>query len=674
MTTKYSTPTVEAIYEDYEDESGHDIRPKGDSVTEKSHRLARSPRQVTEMGAGKLEDGKEREKVRRSHRSGNARRHRSKREERNSNIKHAGMSQPECGSERLQRRHRRNIAQDISSSGSSSSEDEREEEQDHREVLAQPRMHLSAPSIVSTITSLTVSTNKSSGSSGSNSTVTQASNTKRNAKESEKKPAGLKMPMSPAVPDPPNVFAYLDNGSTVSIEEEVHEEQQSSSDSTSEDDEEEHDLEVDEQKREEVENDEESDVEGEPTWPHVERLAILPSPTSAEHPDSSSSASSSVHGSSHFSEENNAEHDDTDRSTSPERSVQGHASDHDDEGPRSPASDRMASQMAAAQERQNLHSGRAQSFGTPNMPRGHTVYPYLPAGSSLSPRYSQHIKARSLPRAEKMPVTGYELLASKLSNVGTNSKEPGIKPMYRKFEALNHRLLLHLQDELSELEEQLHRLDTADTQSRRAGLAGSVVPASRRAAEAAGGELQWHKNDILGRIGFKITQYNQALNAFNATQGLKAPDSNDIDQYREYLYTEHPIAEAETHFLDPADDLVSVCSETVRCYAPSVNLENQTSESISAAIEKQFEKRIDIQHNLSSLAVAIAVAVLVPILTFTVIPNFLGRMTVAGLVACGVVFSLIQSSAIRQSVIGREGLVCGGIYGGVMIVIAVIMG
>jgi len=128
--------------------------------------------------------------------------------------------------------------------------------------------------------------------------------------------------------------------------------------------------------------------------------------------------------------------------------------------------------------------------------------------------------------------------------------------------------------------------------------------------------------------------------------------------------------DAETHFLDPTDDLVSVCSETVRRYKPSLNPETQTSESSSVA----FEKRLDVQPGLSGLAIAIAVSILVPILTFTVIPNFLGRMTVAGLVVGGVVFTLVQSSAIRGNVLGREGLICGGIYGGVMIVIAGIMG
>jgi len=501
MTTKYGTPSVEAIQEDSEDDSSGEIKSYGEgSSMEKSYRQVRSPRQSSHMGPLKLEAGRERERVRRSHKPGNGRKHHSKREERQTNTKYAGMPQSE---HERPRRHRRSVAQNSSSSGSSSEEEE--EELDHREVLAQPRARLTSPSIISTITSLTVSTNKSSGSSGSNSTVTQASITKQSERSPGKTPSTPKMPMSPAVPDPPNVFAYLDNESTISLDNDQDEGDSDVSEERDEDD-----VEPERQEQESDEDDEESDGDEEPHWPHVERLAILPSPTSPDHPDSSSSASSSVHGSAHFSE-TPAENDDTDRSTSPERSVHGHASDRDDEMPKSPASTRMASQMAAAQERQNLHSNpnQSQAFGTPNMTRGPAVYPYLPGSSSLSPRYAQHVKQRSLPRAEKLPVTGYELLASRLSNSNAQTEEPKIKPMYRKFEALNHRLLLHLQDEISELEEQLHRLDNADTQSRRAGLSGSVIPASRRAAQAAGGELQWHKTDILGRIGFKLAQYSK---------------------------------------------------------------------------------------------------------------------------------------------------------------------
>jgi hypothetical protein len=56
-----------------------------------------------------------------------------------------------------------------------------------------------------------------------------------------------------------------------------------------------------------------------------------------------------------------------------------------------------------------------------------------------------------------------------------------------------------------------------------------------------------------------------------------------------------------------------------------------------------------------------------------VIPGFIGRITVVSLVACSIVFTLIQADIIGKSFFGREGLACMGIYGSVMIVIAGIM-
>jgi len=158
-------------------------------------------------------------------------------------------------------------------------------------------------------------------------------------------------------------------------------------------------------------------------------------------------------------------------------------------------------------------------YGTPEMARGSAKHPHLPP-SELQPRlvapgqgYPKH-----LPRAEKLPMSGYELLAAKLSTStpwamrrGSGSSSwsddgPAIKPIYRRFEALNHRVLLHLQDELTELEEQLHRLDTADTQTRR--LQNCILPASRRAEAMAGGELQWRKTDVLAKIGLKLAHFS----------------------------------------------------------------------------------------------------------------------------------------------------------------------
>ncbi len=170
------------------------------------------------------------------------------------------------------------------------------------------------------------------------------------------------------------------------------------------------------------------------------------------------------------------------------------------------------------------HLDSAQNrYGTPEMARGSAKHPHF-RPDELQPRLVAPGQGypKYLPRAEKLPLTGYELLAAKLSTSdprpvrrGSNSSSqsdegPAIKPIYRKFETLNHRLLLHLQDELTELEEQLHRLDTADTQTRR--LQNCILPASRRAEAMAGGELQWRKTDTLGKIGFKLTQYSKCCN------------------------------------------------------------------------------------------------------------------------------------------------------------------
>lgn len=273
--------------------------------------------------------------------------------------------------------------------------------------------------------------------------------------------------------------------------------------------------------------------------------------------------------------------------------------------------------------------------------------------------------------------------------------------MYRKFEALNHRLLLHLQDEISELEEQLHRLDNADTQTRR--TAAHIIPASRRAAAAAGGELQWHKTDVLGRIGYKLAQYSmflssltslsalyitltndgidQALASFNTTQSLSPPNPDDIDTYRDYLSTAHPIAEAETRFLDPADDLVSVYSNHVppssEAFSSSQTEVSSYPSSISHASKSAPGTGEEVEVDkpvLPAVAAALAVAILIPILTFSVIPNFIGRITVTALVACGVLGAVVQGGVVDQArLLGSEGLMCVGIYGGVMVVVAGVM-
>ena len=106
-------------------------------------------------------------------------------------------------------------------------------------------------------------------------------------------------------------------------------------------------------------------------------------------------------------------------------------------------------------------------------------------------------------------LSGYELLAARLANEH-NSEQP-FRPLYRKFSRLNHRILLQLQDEISQMEADLASLDAADARSRR-GSTGQMLPESRRLSwRWHGSELQARKLELLGQIYVKIEQYSKSV-------------------------------------------------------------------------------------------------------------------------------------------------------------------
>jgi hypothetical protein len=98
--------------------------------------------------------------------------------------------------------------------------------------------------------------------------------------------------------------------------------------------------------------------------------------------------------------------------------------------------------------------------------------------------------------------SGYDLLASNI-----NSHDPAfLKPIYRKFEMLNNRMLLYLQDEIAEMEDQLRELDSAIAhEEQRMGQR----PASRRAEARLPSQLQWHRMELLSRNFAKVDQYSE---------------------------------------------------------------------------------------------------------------------------------------------------------------------
>ena len=130
------------------------------------------------------------------------------------------------------------------------------------------------------------------------------------------------------------------------------------------------------------------------------------------------------------------------------------------------------------------------------------------------PAQAPHYQTRPPePKLPKPTRVGYELIAEKISkgseNGETGSEKEHLVPMYRKFENLNHRVLLHLQDEISELEEELRYLDECIAQSVPRDYAGQQYPASRRGDARYGGEMHNRRTELLGRIYLKLGQYSK---------------------------------------------------------------------------------------------------------------------------------------------------------------------
>lgn len=471
-----------------------------------------------------------------------------------------------------------------------------------------------------------------------------------------------------AVPDPPNVFAFLEEESDSEDEDKEDEDKEAEYEEPpavkligEHEDHEDHDDDDDDEETEEYDDDDEDeddeetkeydDDDNEDEAADVVYNDIHPQPAWLSHPPSddattplarqlmtSSTHSISSTSSLHSDTSDQALDNDTDRSTSPECSVKGasppptHATPAASPPAADPATAKLAAQMHAAQHRQGLHPTR----------HAHRSRHPPPATQALSPRPPSHLRPPSL------PITGYEALAHTLSLPASPSTLP---PLYRRFSALNHRLLLHMQDELCELEAQLHALDAADTAARihPSGAGDDVLrvrPASRRASAAAGGEMEWCRIELLNRVSIKLGQYNAALAAFRGTAGLPAAEAADVSAYRAYLRDRRPVVESEVGFLESGGDLVTLApphpppaaspppAAKPAAQPPQAQLaESDTDKATAEALAEAHQQ---------ALLLAVAAALLVPVAMFAVVPTLAGRMAVALLVAAGLLGSLAQ--------------------------------
>ncbi|CAG1982738.1 unnamed protein product [Fusarium graminearum] len=116
--------------------------------------------------------------------------------------------------------------------------------------------------------------------------------------------------------------------------------------------------------------------------------------------------------------------------------------------------------------------------------------------------------------------------------------------MFRSFSRLHTRLLLHKQDELTELEQRLDELDQADSK---------VAPYLLITNRDVSGDTE--RRALLGEIEIKLNEYNKLLEALMNHQERPEPNEAQIRSVRNWVDGKRPIVYSETTFLNDRSDL-----------------------------------------------------------------------------------------------------------------------
>lgn len=177
-----------------------------------------------------------------------------------------------------------------------------------------------------------------------------------------------------------------------------------------------------------------------------------------------------------------------------------------------------------------LELSRPSAYHDPSRDSGAVHRPPLPPSPPRSPEDSLHrtpTKRRDS-NASQEP-SGYGLLASHLTK-STSEESGSFPPLYRRFETVNHRVLLHLQDEISQMEEDLHVLDEYE-EMHRVDIAeqegAKPLPASRRrdAQSQAYSSLHYRRMDLMSALIQKTEQYSKS---FLSTFDIAIPQSRSL--------------------------------------------------------------------------------------------------------------------------------------------------
>ncbi|KAL8825542.1 MAG: hypothetical protein Q9191_004349, partial [Dirinaria sp. TL-2023a] len=131
--------------------------------------------------------------------------------------------------------------------------------------------------------------------------------------------------------------------------------------------------------------------------------------------------------------------------------------------------------------------------------------------------------------------------------------EASLMPIYRKFETLNNRILLYLQDEITKMEEDLKRLDA--TIAEEDGQAVHLMAPTHMYPS----QSKWQRHELMCRILARVEQYNTALSSYsNLTNSLQPASQNDIHNYQEWIAKHAPLRQEGAEFLHNGADLMTL--------------------------------------------------------------------------------------------------------------------
>ena len=168
-------------------------------------------------------------------------------------------------------------------------------------------------------------------------------------------------------------------------------------------------------------------------------------------------------------------------------------------------------------------------------------------GAAILPNTSSSNAPTFVPKLEDYPL-GYPRLSYVLDSDDSFM-------MYRRFGQLHSRLLLHKQDQLREMEEELLALDRRDDRMEDTQLfLKSRAEDEERDPPARGRS----RTELLARIETTLAEYSKLLLQAKEMQALNRPTDRDHASVSNYFANDQPVLEQDREWIARKEDLVTI--------------------------------------------------------------------------------------------------------------------